>query len=36
MAILLLGSRCFRKGFGYRDALAILPEDESTIKKKER
>jgi bleomycin hydrolase len=27
------GADVSEKGFGYRDALAILPEDESTIKK---
>ena len=30
------GADVSEKGFGYRDALAILPEDESTIKKKGR
>jgi len=30
------GADVSEKGFGYRDALAILPEDESTIQKKGR
>jgi bleomycin hydrolase len=30
------GADVSEKGFGYRDALAILPEDESTIRKKGR